>query len=67
MTESCVRRLELLRPECLERMKPEGLSVDDGVVLITIMRHKAHELNRALVTDYWTPRRLDMVLWTYGR
>ncbi len=51
----------------LERMKPEGLSVDDGVVLITIMRHKAHELNRALVTDYWTPRRLDMVLWTYGR
>lgn len=59
--------LDLAEAEHLERMKPEGLSVSDGVILIGVMRRKARELNCSLATDYWTPRRLDMVLWTYGR
>jgi len=49
------------------RMSPEGLTVRDGVVLITIMRRKAAALNAAFEVDSWTPRKVDMVLWTYGR
>jgi hypothetical protein len=49
------------------RVSPQGLTIKDGVVLITIMRRKAAELNAALVTDAWTPRKVDMVLWTCGR
>ena len=49
------------------RMSPEGLTVKDGVVLITIMRRKAASLNAAFDVDSWTPRKVDMVLWTYGR
>ncbi len=49
------------------RMSPEGLTVKDGVVLITIMRRKAVSLNAAFDVDFWTPRKVDMVLWTYGR
>ena len=48
-------------------MKPEGLTLDDGVVLVEIMRRKAEELNKALSTNEWTPRKVDMVLWTCGR
>jgi len=49
------------------RMSPEGLTVKDGVVLITIMRRKAAALNTAFDVDSWTPRKVDMVLWTCGR
>ena len=48
-------------------MSPEGLTIKDGVVLITIMRRKAASLNEAFAIDSWTPRKVDMVLWTYGR
>ncbi len=49
------------------RMRPEGLTIRDGVVLIGIMRRQAASLNAAFGTESWTPRRIDMVLWTYGR
>ncbi|MHB9053736.1 MAG: hypothetical protein ACYC5F_07110 [Thermoleophilia bacterium] len=49
------------------RMHPEGLTIRDGVVLIGIMRRQAASLNAAFDTESWTPRRIDMVLWTYGR
>ena len=48
-------------------MKPESLKVSDGVILIRIMRQKAVELNRVFSTSKWTPRKLDMVLWTCSR
>ena len=48
-------------------MKPDSLTVKDGVVLIEIMRRKAAANNRLLGTDSWTPRKIDKVLWTYGR
>lgn len=50
----------------IKRMKPERLTVRDAILLIGIMRTKAQENNRIFVTDLWTPRRIDMVLWTLG-
>jgi hypothetical protein len=51
----------------LERMNPEGLKLSDGAVLIQIMRDKATENNRAFRTESWTPKKIDEILWTYGR
>lgn len=63
-----LREVERL-PEraALSRMKPEGLSPRDGVLLISIMQRKAAENNRLFGTIGWTPRKIDKVLWTYGR
>jgi hypothetical protein len=51
----------------IARMKPEGLTIDDGVLLMDILRRKAADNNRRFNSHNWTPRKLDMVLWTYGR
>ena len=51
----------------LNSMKPEHLKIKDGVVLITIMREKAVELNKKFNTNFWTPRKIDMILWSFGR
>lgn len=53
--------------EVVSRMSPEGLTIRDGGVLIGIMRRRAAQLNAALGVGSWTPRKVDMVLWTYGR
>lgn len=45
------------------RMNPRALTMNNGVTLIPIMRNKANELNNRFHTDFWTPRRIDMVLW----
>lgn len=44
-------------------MNPEALTLNDGVALIEIMRNKAQELNKRFNTDFWTPRKIDMILW----
>jgi hypothetical protein len=49
------------------KMNPEDLTVGDGVCLIGIMQRKAADLNRLFGTVDWTPRKIDKVLWTYGR
>jgi len=51
----------------LARMNPESLTVEDGVLLIRILRRKAAELHLLLTSADWTPRKVDKVLWTYGR
>jgi hypothetical protein len=51
----------------IARMKPQGLTVRDGVLIINVLRRKAADNNRVLKSDAWTPRKLDKVLWTYGR
>jgi hypothetical protein len=51
----------------LERMNSDNLSEDDGVILIGILRRKAAQLNELFATTDWTPRKIDKVLWTYGR
>lgn len=48
----------------VSRVKPDNISIDDGVVIIKIMREKAAELNRIFGTSAWTPRAIDMVLWS---
>ncbi len=58
-----------LLPEAnkIERMNPNALNIKDGVLLISLMRRKARELNALFLTESWTPRKIDMVLWTCGR
>ena len=58
---------ELPEHDRLGKMKPEFLSLKDGVLLEEIMRQKALELNQKFQTNRWTPRKIDMVLWAYGR
>lgn len=59
----------LLKIDCLQErfavsnMNPEALTQNNGVVLIEIMRNKARELNERFNTDFWTPRKIDMILW----
>jgi hypothetical protein len=58
---------DLPEAPALSQMKPEALSDKNGVLLIGILRKKAQEINRTLRTNTWTPRKLDKILWTYGR
>jgi hypothetical protein len=58
---------ELPERDLIAAMTPESLKLSEGAVLIRIMRRKAQELNKALSTTEWTPRKVDMVLWTCGR
>lgn len=51
----------------LSKMNPAILTARDGVILTKILREKADELNRRFETDFWTPRRIDKVLWACGR
>lgn len=51
----------------LTKMKPEFLSIKDGVLLTKILREQAKKLNKNFCTDFWTPRKIDMVLWAFGR
>ncbi len=51
----------------ISRMSPESLSLNDGVILIEIMRKKAQELNKIFTTNKWTPRKIDKILWSIDR
>jgi hypothetical protein len=48
-------------------MSPESLTLKDGGILIRIMRRKAKELNKTFSSSEWTPRKVDMILWTCAR
>lgn len=51
----------------LVKMKPESLSIENGVLLTKILQEQAKKLNTNFNTDFWTPRKIDMVLWAIGR
>lgn len=51
----------------LMRMNPESLSIRDGVLLEQVLRMKANDLNSRFQSTMWTPRKIDMVLWSYDR
>lgn len=53
--------------DLLKRMKPNALTIANGVLLIEIMRRKAFALNALFLTNGWTPRKIDMVLWASER
>jgi putative zinc finger/helix-turn-helix YgiT family protein len=51
-----------------EKVEKKGaLNLEDGVVLITILRTKADANNKAFGGTFWAPRKIDQILWTYGR
>jgi hypothetical protein len=60
-----LRKLDDL-PEArtLTEMKPESLTISNGVLLIEIMQRKASENNHAFGVTTWTPRKIDEVLWS---
>ena len=47
----------------LNSMNPERIRIQDGVLLINIMKEKAKELNDTFNSNFWTPRKIDMILW----
>jgi len=47
----------------LKKMKPDSLTLKNGITLIDIMTRKAKDNNRNFDTDLWTPRKIDMILW----
>lgn len=53
--------------ELIIHMNSESLSLQNGVILIRIMKRKADELNNLFKTNYWTPRKIDMILWAIER
>jgi hypothetical protein len=58
---------DLPEAHLIAAMNPESLKLNEGTVVIRIMRRKSEELNRALSTTDWTPRKVDMVLWACAR
>ena len=50
--------------DVVQKMEEMSLSSNDGVILESIFRNKAIQLNGSFNSDKWTPRRIDMVLWT---
>jgi hypothetical protein len=49
------------------KQSPPAPGVRDSALLIDIMQRKAAELNTVFGDDFWTPRKIDMVLWGFGR
>jgi len=43
--------------------KSSTLRIEEGALLIGILRRQADDLNRRFGTTRWTPRRVDMALW----
>jgi len=63
-----LRQVQSLPEEAaFARMNPEALTISDGALIIDILRRKAADNNCVFESDAWTPRKLDKVLWTYGR
>ena len=58
---------ELPERDLIAAMSPESLRLNEGTILIRIMRGKAAELNQSSSLFKWTPRKVDMVLWTCAR
>lgn len=58
---------DLPAQNALRNMHPESLSIRDGVILESILREKANTLNVMFNTDFWTPRRIDKILWSIDR
>ena len=52
--------------EYLNRIVKENIKTEEGVFLEKILQKKAQELNEKYNTNEWTPRKIDMVLWSYG-
>lgn len=45
------------------KINENSIKLNEGVLLIHIMQKKAEELNHKFLTNFWTPRKIDMLLW----
>ena len=54
---------ELPEQKALRNITPESLTIKDGIVLETILRNKANELNQRFKSSKWTPRKIDKILY----
>lgn len=57
----------LKNDEELQNIKPNDINLNGAVKLEKLFIEKASELNRCNNTDYWTPRKIDKVLWAFNR
>jgi hypothetical protein len=53
--------------ELILTMWPDELKIKDASILIYVMKLKARELNNKFGISYWTPRKIDMILWSVNR
>jgi hypothetical protein len=67
LVKALARIPELPERDLITAINPESLKPNDGTILIGIMRRKAVELNQVPSLVKWTPRKVDMVLWTCAR
>lgn len=65
MVKSLRKIEDLPEYQALQKMNPEDLRHEDGIILENILRRKAKELNKQFGTNKWTPKKIDMVLWNY--
>ena len=57
----------LSNKDALSKINPNNISLSGGVLLSNILKNKSVELNQKFDTDFWTPRKIDMVLWSIER
>jgi len=48
----------------IDEQEYTNISVESAIKMEKILIDKAKELNKEMNTDYWTPRRLDKILWS---
>jgi len=48
----------------LKKINPQGINLKQGSFLTSIMREKANKLNLLFESEDWTPRKIDMILWS---
>ena len=51
----------------IEVKNPSNIKIKEAKDMEMIMIKKAKELNYRFNVDIWTPRKVDMILWSYGR
>lgn len=61
--ESLLKIKNLKEKPIIEKMNKNNITLKNGVILISIYRQKANELNIKFNTNFWTPRKIDMILW----
>lgn len=49
------------------QINPYRITLPESELLIRLFRKKSSELNRVNNANIWTPRKIDMVLWAFGR
>lgn len=51
----------------IKKINSKNISIRATEFLENLYREKADSLNKKFETSEWTPRKIDMVLWSYGR